>query len=177
MAMTLISTATVGTGGAASIEWTGIPATGTDLLVVYSLRATNAAVTKDFYLQFNSTTSGYSGRNLIGSGSAASSYGYISGETTGIEIYCDGASATANTFSNGMAYIPNYAGSTNKSVSVDNVVENNATAADLRVSAGLWANTAAITSIKLYWPTLFAQYSTASLYKITKGSDGTTVVS
>ena len=175
MSMTLVSTVTVGSGGAANIEFTSIPQTATDLFLVISARSNRASVNPDCYLQFNTTTTGYSGKNLIGSGSAASSYGYISGETTGIEFYIDGANATASTFGNAAIYMSNYSGSTNKSVSVDSVVENNATAADLRISAGLWANTAAITSIKLFRnATNFDQYSTASLYLITKGSGGAT---
>jgi hypothetical protein len=47
-------------------------------------------------------------------------------------------------------YIPNYAGSSNKSVSIDAVTENNATAAEANLVAGLWSSTAAITSITLY---------------------------
>jgi len=176
MTMELVSTVTVGAGGAASIEFTSIPQTGTDLLIALSARSNRAAVNPDCYLQFNTTATGYSGRNLIGSGSAASSYSYASGDTSGIEFYINGSSATASTFGNAAIYICNYAGSTNKSVSVDAVVENNATAADLRISAGLWANTAAITAIKMFRSaTNFDQYTVASLYTITKGSGGATV--
>jgi hypothetical protein len=41
----LIETVTVGAGGAASIEWTGIAGTGQDLLVVFSLRCTTSNAT------------------------------------------------------------------------------------------------------------------------------------
>jgi len=65
-------------------------------------------------------------------------------------------------------YIPNYAGSANKSASSDSVRENNATGSiQLRLVASLWSNAAAITSVKLV-PDYgnFAIYSTATLYGI-----------
>ncbi len=74
-----------------------------------------------------------------------------------------------NTFANGEIYIPNYTASVNKSVSIDSVTENNATSAIAALDAGLWANTAAITSINLNGNNgNFVQYSTAYLYGIVK---------
>jgi len=101
---------------------------------------------------------------LQGSGSAASS----NSNTTNIRAVTDEDNATANTFGSWEAYVPNYTLSNNKSVSLDSVMENNATAAEQNLVAGLWSNTAAITSIKLL-PlngTAFKQYSTATLYGI-----------
>jgi hypothetical protein len=170
MTMTLVSTVTVGAGGAASIEWTGIPATGTDLLVVVSARHNNATY-GDTNITFNSSGTGYSARLLYAdaiNGGAKS--------TTGIYGFTTPSDYTANTFGNLQIYVPNYAGSTNKSFSVDSVTENNATGAWSGIHAGLWSNTAAITSLKVApYSGLFVQYSTASLYTITKGSGGATV--
>ena len=80
-----------------------------------------------------------------------------------------GGTATANTFGNMEIYIPNYAGSSNKSVSVNQVGEDNAATAYATLLAGLWSNTAAITSIKLTpfsGGASFVQYSTAYLYGV-----------
>jgi hypothetical protein len=77
-----------------------------------------------------------------------------------------GSSATASTFGSGLIYIPNYAGSTNKSYLTDWVTENNATAAYAGFTAGLLSNTAAITDVTLTGS--FVQYSTATLYGISK---------
>jgi hypothetical protein len=58
--------------------------------------------------------------------------------------------ATANTFGNGELYIPNYAVSANKVMSATSVAENNSTTdgqTRIAADAGLWANTAAITSV------------------------------
>jgi hypothetical protein len=165
--MTLISAVTVGSGGASSIDFTSIPGTYTDLLLKVSGRATINET--GFSLQFNgnTSTSNYSYRTLKGSGAAASSssetsLGYIGGRI-------DPSTYTANIFNNYELYVPNYAGSAQKCVSVDSVNENNSNAADSMIVAGLWNQTSAITSIKLYVVAgSLAQYSTAYLYGINK---------
>jgi len=163
----LITSSTVGAGGASDITFSTIAGTYTDLCVKLSARLTAAAFTQSLTVQFNGSTSGYSSRNLRGSGSAASSVSDVYGTD---EIYVGeipAASATASTFGNMDLYIPNYAGSNNKSLSVDIVTEDNQTLAWAYLSAGLWSNSAAITSIKLI-PNAgnFAQYSTAYLYGV-----------
>jgi hypothetical protein len=159
------STVTVGSGGQAAIEFTSIPATFTDILVRVSLRMTDQVATS---LTFNNSSSGYSERLLYGNGSSAASAS-ASGSSLGWAYLANTTAHTANTFSNCDIYIPNYAGSTYKSVSSDSVYENNATGAEQYLNAGLWSNTAAITSVKLFPSSgTFVQYSTASLYGIKK---------
>jgi len=76
---------------------------------------------------------------------------------------------TASTFGNAEIYLPNYAGNTNKSASIDMVSEQNATSTYMGLVAPLWSNTAAITSITLTGASgNLAQYSTATLYGIKK---------
>jgi len=164
---TLISSVTVGSGGAANIDFTGIPSTYTDLLVKYSIRDSNNSISQNINLTFNNAGgTAYSERLLYGSGSAAQSFASSSAANINFQ-YATGVLATASTFSNGEIYIPNYAGSTAKSVSVDSVVENNATTTAMGLNAGLSSNTAAITSVKLASPSgTFQQYSTAYLYGI-----------
>jgi hypothetical protein len=83
------------------------------------------------------------------------------------------AITTANTFGNGAYYIPNYTGSQNKSVSIESVQENNGTEVFLTITAGLIANSAAISTLTLTSVAAnLVAGSTASLYGITKGSDG-----
>jgi len=169
---TKIASTTAGAGGVASITFSSIPSTYTDLVVKYSLRSTandsGGSTPIDVRLTFNGSSSGYSERMLYGTGSAAAS-----ASTSGSFINWAGTqtnnSQTASTFASNDMYIPNYAGSNNKSVSVDGVQENNATAAASRLVAILWSNTAAITSLTLS-PDYgnFAQYSTATLYGISK---------
>jgi hypothetical protein len=160
---TLIKTVTVGSGGTTSIDFTSIPATFTDLCLKWSLRASTAVVNTN--LNFNSNTTGYSGRQLYGTGAAVAS-NIISSYVSNSGL-ADSSGDTASTFSNCEIYIPNYAGSNYKSFSIDSVTENNATTAYAAFLAGLWSNTAAITSISISGLT-FVQYSSASLYGILK---------
>ena len=170
MANTYVKIATVSLGSAAAtISFTSIPSTYTDLIVMGSLRNSAVDTNTDSVLTFNSSTSGYSARRLAGTGSAAESS--TQGATNGYywALTGEGTSWTANTFSNGSIYIPNYTSSNNKSISTDAVAENNGTAASAQLVAGLWSNSAAITSITLTSGAgNFVQYSTATLYGISK---------
>ena len=161
MATTYEAIATVtATTSVANIEFTSIPGTYTDLLVKFSQRADSA--TAAVYLQFNSSSSNLSNRRLYADGSSAYSF-----DGTDIVIYGNRSTFTASTFSNVEIYVPNYASANYKSVSIDGVTENNATLAEMSLTAGLWSNTAAITSLKLLAASgNFVQYSTATLYGI-----------
>jgi hypothetical protein len=160
---TLIASNTVGSGGAASITFSSIPSTYTDLILLMSLRQDGAG--NNVRYSINGTTTGYSERLLYGSGSVA---GSISGSTTYFEfVYTNGSGETANSFGNLQIYIPNYAGSQNKSISVDSVYENNSAGATQALTGQLWSNTAAITSMTITPSTTnWLQYSTAYLYGI-----------
>ena len=171
MTMTLIETKTLASA-AASIEFTSIPQDGTDLLAVVSGRATNADPLA-FFLEFNGVTSGYAERGLEGNGSSAAAFSNAGGGTKIYSGVINWNTSTANTFSSFSFYIPNYAGATNKSVSIDQVTEDNGTTSWQTILAGLWANTSAITSTRFFVTTgNLAIGTTISLYKITKGSDG-----
>jgi hypothetical protein len=160
----LIASSTVGSGGAASIDFTSIPNTYTDLVLKISGRqgAENA-----FDITFNGATTSYAVKRLQGDGSSATSND-AAGTTSAIRVIGIASSgSTANTFGNSEIYIPNYAGSTNKSVSIDGVNEDNATAAYMNLAAGIRSNTAAINQITIT-PRAgnIAQYSTAYLYGV-----------
>lgn len=172
MTMTLVSTVTVGSGGSASIDFTGIPGSATDLFIVISARSTGS----DVQVRFNgSSASNYNVICLYGSGASAATFASSSQTSLAVSFATNPSSYTANTFSNASIYIANYAGSTAKSLSADAVTENNASGSYAALTAGVWTLTDAITSITMYANSgTFAQYSTASLYTITKGSGGAT---
>lgn len=159
-----IATVTVGAGGAASIDFTSIPQTYTDLVIVASMRKTGAVIYGNVYLKLNSSSANFTSRWIQGNGASASSFS----RTDNIIAEGVGNNATASTFGNFQIYIPNYTSSNYKSFSVDSVGENNATTAYADLVAGLWSNTAAITSLSLDdgGGADFAQYSTATLYGI-----------
>ena len=162
----LISSYTVGSGGAASIDFTSIPATYTDLCVKLSARSETSGA--NFWaavnLKLNNSSANFTYRELLG----AVGIGIYSGSgSTGQFTWMVDNNSTANTFGNAEIYIPNYTAATNKSISVDFVTENNGTNALLQFSAGLWSDTAAINQLTLSPASGdFAQYTTAYLYGV-----------
>jgi len=162
-----IATVTVGSGGAANIEFTSIPGTYTDLLILCSFRNDRSATEDAVKMSLNGSTSNFTTRSLSGDGSAAASNTNLVTAFGGMSV---SATATASTFSNNMVYIPNYTSSNAKSYSVEAMCETNGSTAYMYVIAGLWnpSTQAAITSIS-FAPNLgtnFVQYSTATLYGI-----------
>ena len=173
----LLETITVGEAGASSVTFNNIPQSGyTDVKVVYSVRTTGGSGQwMNLSLSFNGLTTNWSNKYLYGTGSAAGSNG------TSTNFYAAGvgnpSTTTANTFSSGELYVPNFAGSNAKSVSYDTVTENNGTSALIQSGAALWNSTAAITSLTIAPESgvgNFAQYSTFSLYGL--AAVGTTPV-
>lgn len=150
MALQLFKIAnTTVSGSQSTVTFSNIPQGYTDLLIKVSARGTQAAASHALTLRFNSATTGYSTKELVGDGSAVSTQ---SRTTLGSAMYVgniDGDSATSNTFSNTEIYIPNYTSSNNKSLTLDSVTENNATEAYTTFIAGLWSNTSAITTIDI----------------------------
>lgn len=161
----LISSSTLGSSSK-TITFTSIPQTYTDLLFKCNVR-TDAGVTVDnIFFTVNGSGSSYSSKLVYGNGTSALS-------STGSSTYFDnliqpGASSTANTFGSTEIYIPNYTGSTNKYFSAESLSENNGTTAWTIFAAGLWSNTAAITSVTITAPGSgsFITNSSAYLYGI-----------
>jgi hypothetical protein len=162
-----IASNTVGAGGVASVTFSSIPSTYTDLVIKISARQNVAFA--NAYLQFNgSTGANYSYRRLRGDGSGVSSATAASQTSADTFASVGRSSFTANTFSNAEIYVPNYTSANFKSFSIDSVNENNATAADMALNADLWSQTAAITSVTLLADSgaNYVQYSTFTLYGI-----------
>ena len=129
------------TGTQANVEFTSIPATYTDIKLVLSTR--NSSTGNYFDININGSSANLSNRRIYTNSSVVASY-----SGSDLIAYCDYASRTNSTFDNIEIYIPNYASSNYKSISIDNVTENNGSAADLALIAGLWSSTSAITAIK-----------------------------
>jgi len=146
---TLIQTQTLASS-AASVTFSSIPATFTDLVLRISARYDGSLVHGSIEMRPNSDSgSNYSQTTLYGTGSAAVSANGSAQSSAIFQRQIVGDTATANTFSNSEIYIPNYLSSDKKPMSGFGVGENNATLASLAVSANLWQGTAAITSIFL----------------------------
>ena len=135
------------TQAVASVTFDNIPQTGyTDLVVKYTGRANDNGVSDGFALLFNGSTVNYTGRQLSsGSGSTPTSVSSTGTRWAGV----NGEGATAKTFASGEFYIPNYTSSNYKSYSLDYVVENNGSEGNIAISAVLWSDTSAVTSLVL----------------------------
>jgi hypothetical protein len=178
MTMQLIETKTLASA-AASIEFTSIPQDATDLMVLFSHRSSGSTDGLQLVLRFNGLTSGYSRMLVYGDGSSAAA-GNGSSEAFARFSFVQPSSSTSNTFGNASIYIPNYTSSRAKSFSSDAVTETNATNINgAALYAGRSNGTAAITSITLFEQNSvnFVATTMASLYKITKGSDGIVITS
>ena len=144
---TLISS-NVLTSSAASVTFSAIPATYTDLVLRVSARGDASGLTQDnIWLKFNGVTSGYSNTQLIGNGEAGSSSNNSAATIIRGINAANSDSATANAFGSAEIYIPSYTASQQKPISVFGVSETNATTSYMAATAGLSSTTAAISSI------------------------------
>ena len=166
-----IATVTVGSGGAANVEFTSIPATYTHLQVRAIGRTTRAETNDALNMQFNADTgSNYSWHRLDGDGASASASAATS-QTTIIVDRFSAATATASMFGVFILDILDYA-NTNKYKTTRNLGGYDLNGSGLiTFASGLWRSTSAITSIKLVSRNAgnLSQYSSFALYGI-KGS-------
>ena len=143
---TLIEAKTV-SSAVSYVEFTSIPQTYTDIKLVASAR--NSGGNTELSVTFNGDTgSNYPFARVYGDGSGTNSTKTTLSRVTN-NMFAQSA-YTANTFGNGDFYIPNYTSSNYKSVSIDGVTENNSTGSFAMLSASLWSNASAITSIKIF---------------------------
>lgn len=172
MTMTLVSTTTVGAGGVSSITLSSIPATGTDLLLVASLRTNTGSLRQSLPISFNSDPVGFTNRELYGTTASA-----LSGSGNRFVIIANGNGSSGSTFGSTTMYIPNYAGSTAKSFSIEGIQETMGTGMYLRLLAGAYTgSTGGINQITISGDgQTILEYSSVSIYTITKGSGGATV--
>ena len=164
---------------ASSVTFDNLPSSGyTDLKIVLSVRSTNSSANWDPVLyRFNASTSGYSTKEVYGTGSSTGSASSTTitstaaGGTWGrIQDYgITTANQTTSTFSNAEFHIHNYLSGNVKSGSFDSVYETNATAAYTELIATLWNDTPAITNISFALKDgSYAAGSTFSLYGVAK---------
>lgn len=143
---------TVLTGTQATITFSAIPSTYTDLVLVASARTDWTGFSEElkFWYNNNSAGSSYSFTRLITdapnvTSSRSSSFPWMSNSALN-----ENTNTTSNTFSSIEIYIPNYAGSNYKPASMTSARENNSTTYyTIAANAGLWSDTTAISRIDL----------------------------
>jgi hypothetical protein len=157
---TPIATQTLGSA-AASVTFSSIPATYTDLVLVYNGKF--ASANGQIALQFNGdTATNYSNTELYGNGTAAGS-----SRESSVSSMRLGYTATANIENMNVMQIMNYSNATtNKTILTRQNTAGSASGAAAHV--GLWRSTSAINSIVVlcYSGINFVSGSTFTLYGI-----------
>jgi hypothetical protein len=148
-----------------AFNFSSIPQTFQDLMIVAQLRDTNASVNPVFFnFMNNNGGSVYSATHLQGNGSSASS-GRISNQSImGIGLQM-GSTATAGVYSSNVIHILNYKSSTFKTILYRDAADNNGSGAT-RFSAGLLRDTNPLTQFSFNAAAQFVTGSTATLYGI-----------
>ena len=141
---TVLSTST------ATVTFSSIPNTYTDLVLRMSTRFASGTF-GEFSVTFNSdTTSLYSYTIFYATGGAVSTYrGSNATNLVGV-LNGVGTSQTANTFTNNELYIPRYTASISKPISITNATETNGTTAYRSANAGLYRSQNEISSISIF---------------------------
>lgn len=165
---TLISTLEATSGVVSGFDFTSIPQTYTDLVILMCARAVNDNTNIKVTFNGSSTAVYYvtylqNSSQSVGSGDQNTQTNILFSGTNA------GVSATASTFGNTRIYIPQYANTSfNKQLTMDSTNPNNAStfcASDL--DSASWLNTSAINQITIIPNTgNFERYSVASLYGI-----------
>jgi hypothetical protein len=157
-----IATTTL-SSAAASIDFSSIPSTYTDLIISFVVNTTSTSATAVRMYYNLSTTAVYSYTKLIGDGSAASSQ---SSTSQALIVLANNATTSTTVPTFYQVNIFNYAGSTYKTaLSVASADKNGTGATESTVS--LWSNTTAINAIRLNVSgNTFGIGSTATLYGV-----------
>ena len=173
-----IATVTVGSGGAATVTFSSIPATYKHLQLRILTRSTRATTWEGSWVYFNTDTtngpgSGNYTRHLIdGDGSSVVASASIPTQGGTVPTNTPGTSTAANIFGVGIVDILDYA-DTNKYTTARVLTGFDANGSgDVRFISGLWRQTAAVNAITLDTQSggNFAQYSSFALYGIKGGN-------
>lgn len=147
----LISSQVLGST-ATSVTFSSIPSTYTDLVVKTSARDSSGGNGFDnIYMTFNGTSSTYGTTFLRYNSSGVDTFNDASQIYTRVIASVGGTGGEANQFSVSEIYIPNYATSSTKQISIWNATENSGTGPNsgfVIQEAATWAS-GAITSITL----------------------------
>ena len=147
---TLIASNTL-SSSAASVTFSSIPNTYTDLLVKVSARSDFAgSIYRGFFIRYNgSSATNYSYTQLYGDGASGASQNNTGIGQLDVFRSITAATATSNTFGNLEIYIPNYNSSANKTAGAFGAHETNGTTAYISANAFLRSVADAITSLDL----------------------------
>jgi hypothetical protein len=164
-----IATVTVGSGGSASVSFTSIVSTYQHLQIRYLARTARANQEDNIQLRFNSDSgNNYAAHVLYGDGATAGAFSDGSSITFNTRSVVAAASSTSGVFGVGVLDILDYSNTSKyKTVRSLNGYDNNG-AGQVRLSSGLWMNTAAITGVTIVSAISanLSEYSSFALYGI-----------
>lgn len=164
-----IATATIGSGGQATISFTSIPSTFKQLQVRWLTRstATGGDSASTMRMKINNSTGTYRSHGLLGTGTAA-----IAGEigTSGgdwVYYAVPNSSVSASIFGAGVIDILDYTNTSKNSVSRMLAGFDKNGGGQVGLQSQLWVDTAAITQLDFTLATgNFAEYTSFALYGI-----------
>lgn len=167
MGYELVEKVEVGSGGASSIEFTSIPQSGTDLLLLVSLR--DSGSNTRYKVSINGDETGFDYANKVLGMNYSDTVTATGNTDTGFGwLFTNFSSNEANTFCNGLVHIPNYTDTGDKLASIDAAAPDYGTDSSIGISASVYTGgTSAVSSIKIHQSNDLVEYSTASLYLIT----------
>ncbi len=176
-AWTKIQNIEVPAGGQSSIVFNNIPQLYDDLIIKMSLRTTSANIYDDLDITFNGETA----RSWRGFYYVPTSVATNGSSSFNIVAQTPGSPLAESVFSNTDLYIVDYKSTALKIISSESVVANASGSQYMMViNSNTVTNSAAINTITLshaFGVYTFVQYSSATLYGITKGSSGGVTVS
>jgi hypothetical protein len=166
---TLIQKAEATSGSASSFDFTSIPQTYTDLVILTSTRNVSNNY-GGFYMKFNGSTINTNVDALrLGMGGTS----WLN--STSKETLWNMSSGTAESFAGGIIYIPNYTSTTHdKQVYINSSQAGSSSGLAQHISSWNWGLTNAVNRIELgtfdgsFPNDIFAQHSSACLYGISK---------
>jgi hypothetical protein len=148
---------------AGSVLLSNIPSIYQDLMLIMTARTDSSPLTSLLIRLNGDTGSNYSSTLLNGNGSSPASERYTNESFIRVG-YAIGSGQLSNVYSSQTIHILNYANtSTNKTVIARDASDVNGSGL-VQLSAGLWRNTAAISSITI--PTTLVSGSTVTLYGV-----------
>jgi hypothetical protein len=136
----------------ASVVFTSIPQTYTDLMVRFTARANTADTNVNVYLRFNGDNAGvYSSRQMSWYSTATNYNQSVSGRTQ-IDNgpWATGANITSNVFASNTVYVPRYTQVIPHQVSILGGINNGATNSWAIDTAGLYSVSDAIVTVALF---------------------------
>jgi hypothetical protein len=166
-----IATVTVGAGGASTVTFSSIPSTYTHLQIRGIARTdAGGGTTQNLNMTINNDTSAaYSFHQLLGSGSAASSYGENVNRSNCVQIlHIPTSTAGANIFGTGIIDILDYT-NTNKNRTVRSLrgQEQNNSDSGIALQSYLYTGTTAVNRLDFFASVgNLVQYSQIALYGI-----------